>query len=331
MNPLKVLSHALPSPSARGHVFPAIINRILEQIAPLPTTWVNVFHAVPGRFNLSDLPTSPPNTPGSATEAEDYFTTKVFDSAVPVTDYEGDATPLPRSPRPAVPPGSINIAIVERYIPPPSPTEALRLFNQTGRSILSDRLVELSPNNGLLFLAYPTKTGGQTFVKDYLGPILEPLLRSMTIINELSAELGSTLHKMSAVDHLVSYDELRGSVEHFCRQLSSSNNNLSRFHPERKTSYQVIYSSKEEVAFDREVWSADWWVKQEKPRVRKTVARYVRQSQQGHKMPADSEEVVPTAMIQEILDGVATKSQPDSRPARGIEVGIFVIKKNTAV
>ncbi|KAF2095745.1 hypothetical protein NA57DRAFT_44139 [Rhizodiscina lignyota] len=328
LNPLKVLSHALPSPSVTGHAFPRIINRILEQLAPKPTTWVNVFHAVPGRFNLVDLPTSPPTTPGNPNEGEDYFTTKVFDSAVPVSDYASEAVPIPRSPRPAVPPGSINVAIVERYIPPPSPTEVSRLFDQTGRSILSDRLVELSPNNGLLFFVYPTKTGGKTFVTEYLGPVLEPLLRSMSIINELSSDLGSSLHHMAAADHMTSYAELAASVEHFCRQLSTSSNALSRFHPDRKTSYSIIYSSKEEVAISREDWSANWWIKQEKPRVRQIVGKYFRLS---HKMPADAEEVIPTAMIQEILDGVASKSQPNARPRGGIEVGVFVIKKSTAV
>ena len=96
-NPLRVLSHALPSPSPDGHIFSSIISAIHESTPSSPTVWINVFHAVPGRFNLADLPTSPPNTPGQPISGEDYFTQKVFDSAVPVSDYQEELSSLPRS------------------------------------------------------------------------------------------------------------------------------------------------------------------------------------------------------------------------------------------
>lgn len=60
-NALKIISHALPSPSTAGHVFPSIISRINDSapVSPAtPLTWINVFHAIPGRFNLADLPVS---------------------------------------------------------------------------------------------------------------------------------------------------------------------------------------------------------------------------------------------------------------------------------
>ena len=65
-------------------------------------TWINVFHAIPGKFNLQDLPRSPPSTPGPAIGGEDYFTEKVFDSAVSIADYQQDLSELPRSPCPVV-------------------------------------------------------------------------------------------------------------------------------------------------------------------------------------------------------------------------------------
>ncbi|UPX20036.1 uncharacterized protein EKO05_0010282 [Ascochyta rabiei] len=100
---VKVLSHALPCPSMTGHLFGQIIEAIHERTNS-HTSWINVFHAVPGRFTLSDLPRSPPSTPGPVVGGDEYFTTKVFDSAVAIPDYQLDSNLLPPSPRPVVPP-----------------------------------------------------------------------------------------------------------------------------------------------------------------------------------------------------------------------------------
>jgi hypothetical protein len=45
--PVKVLSHALPSPSTEGHAFPTIISSLHDQTPTSPTCWINVFHALP--------------------------------------------------------------------------------------------------------------------------------------------------------------------------------------------------------------------------------------------------------------------------------------------
>ncbi|KAG9539893.1 hypothetical protein KCU86_g23483, partial [Aureobasidium melanogenum] len=73
-DPIKVLSHALPCPSTEGHAFPTIISSLHDETPTSPTCWINVFHALPGRFNLADLPTSPPSTPGPPIGGDDYFT-----------------------------------------------------------------------------------------------------------------------------------------------------------------------------------------------------------------------------------------------------------------
>lgn len=138
-NPMRVLSHALPSPSPKGHVYTSIISALHDSTRSSPTTWINVFHAIPGRFNLADLPTSPPSTPGPPIGGEDYFTQKVFDSAVPITDYQEDLSQLPRSPRPVVPPSSVNLAIVERYIPPSTLNEFQDMFNERGPSVCEEK------------------------------------------------------------------------------------------------------------------------------------------------------------------------------------------------
>ncbi|OCL11907.1 hypothetical protein AOQ84DRAFT_286265, partial [Glonium stellatum] len=218
---VKVLSHALPCPSRAGHVFPIIIDAIHRQTPNKPTSWINVFHAVPGRFNLADLPTSPPGTPGPAIGGDDYFTSKVFDSAVPVSDYQGDSTLLPPSPRPVVVPLTVDVSIVERYIPPTNRHEFADLFTTTGRSsLLLDRLIELSPNNGALLFIYPTRAGARTFMNDYLGPVLDPLLRAMAVVHELSADLGTSLGAMPAADLLPDFRALRARLEAFCARLS---------------------------------------------------------------------------------------------------------------
>jgi hypothetical protein len=304
-----------------GHIFGRIISHLHESTTA-STAWINVFHAVPGRFTLSDLPKSPPSTPGPAVGGDEYFTSKVFDSAVAIPDYQLDSKLLPPSPRPVVPPGSVHISIVERYIPPTNTNEYGEMFMLKGRSLLHDRLVELSPNNGMLVFIYPTRTGAKTFMRDYLGPIIDPLLRSLTVVNELPSELCSSLGRMSSVAYLDEYDSLRSQFERFCTNLGE---NSSR---DKKAVYTVIHASKEEAPLERSVWANDWWIKQEKPRIRETVSKYFRQMK---KLPES--EMTGTHLIQEVLDGVANRKMESSYEGssspgpKGVEVGVFIVTK----
>ncbi|KAF2458698.1 hypothetical protein BDY21DRAFT_385177 [Lineolata rhizophorae] len=335
----RVLSHALPCPCATGHAFPLVINALHEAIPRQSTTWINVFHAVPGRFNMADLPTSPPNTPGPAIGGEDYFSTQVFDSAVPIIDYQGDAKLLRNAPHPVVPPATIDFSIVERYIPPTNAIEFLDLTTITSRSLLLDRLIELSPHNGTLLFIYPTKTGARTFMDDYLGPIIDPLLRSMTVVNGLTADLGTSLGRMRAVSQMLEFEELRSRLGSFCRRLSTTSSEvLRRFHS-TNASYSLVHASRHEVFLDRKVWAGDWWIKQEKQRVRDVVSRYYGTSV---KSPSQQEAASgsywntsisspihnPSKYIQEIIDGVEAKQNPDHQPSKGVEVGVFVLRKS---
>jgi hypothetical protein len=251
----------------------------------------------------------------------DYFAIKIFDSAVPVPDYQGSAKVIPPSPRPIVPPCSIHVSIVERFIPPTNVHEFAELFLSTGNSILTDRLVELAPTGSLVFV-YPTKTGAKTFMDEYLGPVLDPILRSMAVVHGLSASLGEHLGAMESVDHLVEYMLLERKIKRFCAELSRDSTKLAKFH-RKQASFSVVHSSREQVFPEQETWSRDWWVKQEKPRVRATVSKYYRAARN---LPPDSD-TMPTALIQEILDGVATKPYENGGPKRGVEVGVFVIRK----
>jgi len=297
------MSHALPLPSSNGHAFPMIINSIHEQTFGRSTVWINVYHAVPGSINLADLPTSPPTTPAPPNEGLDYFTTKVFDSAVIVPDYQGESNIAIPSPRPVVAPSSVDVTIVERYIPPTSEREFSELFFASGHSILSDRLVELSPKNGILVFIYPTRRGGITFQNEYLSPVLEPILRAIMVAENMPSAVISELAAMHAIRELSSFEEMRARLEEFCRQLSTSATTpLDRFHHMPAT-YNMIYASKQEVTLPREVWAKDWWNKQEKPRIRKLVSRYHTNSRQNDDT---SPPFRGTELVERLMERVAT-------------------------
>ena len=328
---LKIISHALPSPSPVGHIFSSIISRINDSapVSPAsPLTWINVFHAIPGRFNLADLPTSPPSTPGPPIGGDDYFTQKVFDSAVSISDYQDDLSSLPRSPRPIVPPSTIDVSIVERYIPPSSTNEFAEMFNPNGPSILVDRLVELSPNNGSLVFIYPTKTGAQTFMRDYLSPIIDPILRTMVVVHGLSSDLSRSLGSMAAIDQLPDFETLERRMSTLCARLTQRNSAAQRFHG-RRPHFTVSYASKEYVKPSRESWSADWWTKQEKHRIREVVKRYSQEAQTRRMNEFVERSASTTELLQELLKGVCEKPYPNGQePEQGIEVSVFVIKRS---
>ena len=328
---LKILSHALPSPSPAGHIFTKVIDAIqgLTPASPAsPMTWINVFHAIPGRFNLADLPTSPPATPGPPVGGDDYFTQKVFDSAVSISDYQDDLSALPRSPRPVVPPSSIDVSIVERYIPPSTSHEFAEMFDPNGPSILVDRLVELSPNKGCLLFIYPTRTGAQTFMREYLGPILDPILRSMVVVHGLSSDLSIALGSMAAADQLPEHDSLEHRINLLCARLTQRHSAAQRFHG-RLPRFSVSYAAKQYVELSRDTWARDWWSKQEKQRIRDTVTKYAQEAQKRGGNAHLERPPTSTELVQQLLDGVTRKSyQPGQEPENGIEVSVFVIRRS---
>jgi hypothetical protein len=317
---VKVLSHALPCPSLTGHLFGQIIAAIHDRTAT-NTSWINVFHALPGRYTLSDLPKSPPSTPGPAVGGDEYFTSKVFDSAVAIPDYQLESKLLPPSPRPVVPPGSINISVVERYIPPTNTNEFAEMFALRGRSLLYDRLSELSSDNGVLLFIYPTRTGAKTFMQKYLGPIIEPLLRSVTVVHDLHSELGRSIGQMSAVNYLDDYEKLEEHVRSFCAKVTEHTNS-QKSSADEKCSYEIIHASKEEVAPSRMAWADDWWIKQEKPRIRDAITKYFRKSK---KLPTG--ELTGPHLLQELIEGVSTREYDDGPPTEGLEIGVFIVQK----
>ncbi|GAM89962.1 hypothetical protein ANO11243_080020 [Dothideomycetidae sp. 11243] len=322
-DPLKVLSHALPCPSPTGFIFPSVISSLQANTVGSPLCWINVFHALPGKFGMNDVPTSPPSTPDPPVGGQDYFTSMTFDSAVRVLDYQDNLTSMPRSPHPIVPPATISVSIIERYIPPTNSNEYAEMFMIGGRSLLVDRLVELSMHNGTLLFIYPTRSGAETFTRQYLGPILDPLLRTMRTLHHLPVDLAASLGKMSAVSSMLEFDDLHRRLAVLCEQLGQDNPQMRRF-SSGQSKFVIDMAQKQSVNLERSVWAERWWTKQEKSRIRDTVNQYFRI---GHRVSSQSD-ITPTSMIHAVLDGVASRPYPMDRiPGDGVEVGVFVIRR----
>ena len=295
--------------------------------------WVNLLHAVPGRFNIADLPTSPPETPGQPFGAsDDYFTTKFFSSAVTAVDYESGVKPTALSQHhPLAAPETINLSIVERYIPPSSINEFANLFSTRGPSLLVDRLVELAPNNGCLVFIYPTLQGAQTFANNYLGPVLDPLLRTICVINGYSADLSEAVGRMPALPHLLSFDVMRRRALALCMELNGGAAHVRKRLRQAEDappagSFTLVHAARHAVVLERKIW-VDWWVKQEKTRIRNEVGQYFAKARKYKE--GDVAEKMPIQVVREVLEGVEKRQVEElQEAAMGIEVGVFVVRRD---
>lgn len=243
--------------------------------------------------------------------------------------------PTPRSPRPVVPPSSIDVSIVERYIPPSTSREFAEMFDPNGSSILVDRLVELSPNNGSLLFIYPTKRGAQTFMNEYLGPILDPLLRTMVVVNGLSAALCASIGSMRAVAEMLDHDHLHNRMQALCDRLTQQDTTARRFYGAPST-FSLSYSATQSVKLKRGVWAREWWTSQEKARIKQILAGYSREADSRRTSVTDAfsshHATSSIVLLQNLLDGVSGRlEQAGEIPAgSGIEVGVFVIKRSSS-
>ncbi|GAT23666.1 similar to An02g09030 [Aspergillus luchuensis] len=151
---VKIVSQMLPYPrpadksvpvSAHDSVYCALVHAIQDRLRHGQSPYINITHAVPEQFSLSNLPSSPPPTPRSLFSGEDYFNPPaVFSSAAVVSAYHDFRGPIqPKttySPMPIVPPHTVHVSVLERYLPPSSPQEYKDMFSRYRPSFLVDRL-----------------------------------------------------------------------------------------------------------------------------------------------------------------------------------------------
>ncbi|EAW09873.1 uncharacterized protein ACLA_040890 [Aspergillus clavatus NRRL 1] len=340
--PVKIVSQTLPYPytsetptpnrTTEG-VFTSLVHVIQNRRRQGQSPYINVTHAVPEQFSLTNLPSSPPGTPRCMLPGNDYFNSTVFSSAAVVSAYHDFRGPIQTKashfPMPIVPPHSVHISVLERYIPPSSPQEYRDLFSPHRPSFLVDRLSELSPDGGSLLFIYPTRRGGSAFKSQYLGPILDPLLRQLVVVNELSTDIGRYLGKLSSVSHMEDFDTMRHNLSELCRALSSSSS----------SEFTIVDARKGSAHLDRNLW-AEWYIHQEKARMKEVLSLYW---QNGRRLPvskaasniahpyilAPDKEVTSAMLLGEILDGIRRRPYgEESEPHDGVELGVFVIRRS---
>ncbi|MCJ1398472.1 hypothetical protein MMC11_001672 [Xylographa trunciseda] len=337
---IKVVAQTLPSPVSlpppKPHesavvpttAFSSLMSVLQEKLLTNSTQYIQVTHAVPANFALTSLPSSPPTTPGLIHPQEDYFTSRVFSSAVALVDRHDTFTrrndhsrmPALLSPSLAVPPSSTDFALLERYIPPSSIEEFMDLFSSSGPSILSDRLVELSPDGGTLLFIYPTKVGAETFKTDYLNPILDPILRSVITSHCLSLDIGVELGTMASINHLVPFEGLKRKVNMLLRGLGRGTGSTG------KARYALLHANKSTVHVHRKVWT-QWYLKQEAPKIRHVTTEYLRRARKQ----VGNENVNQVMLMRSIVEGVEQRDYGHGGSLEeqgGIEVGVFVIRRS---
>lgn len=333
---LHILSQTLPCPGPADKPSanpPAALPHVLSKICSAATEgqcpYVTITHAMPPKASLSSLPTSPPTTPHFGNDC-DYFNFKVFSSATPAPGYDStnSHTSLPKNP--VVPPKSVHTAVIERYIPPSSEHEYDNIFSAGNRSVLVDRFQELSSDNGTLTLIYPTKKGVNTFKRDHLGPILDPVIRRLIVTKNISSDVAAHLQSMPPVKRMGDFDEMRTKIHQIC---DGVNENTSQS-PLEGDRLSVVYSATETIHINRSVW-VDWYLYQGASRAKATLSHYMnmRNRSAAHKGPGSSARAqqakvdINSAMIyQEISEGLHAPNGPE--PDSGIELAIFVIKRS---
>lgn len=281
--------------------------------------YIDVTHAVPPQFNMALLPSSPMGTPNPISGQSDYFSMSVFPKAA-VALHHSDALkfPVPSSPHPVVPPNSVGVSLLERYIPPSTAQEFLDLFSTDAPSALVDRLTELSPDGGSLVFIYPTFNGASTFASRYVGPLLDPHLRTMVSIHGLTTDLSQDIGKLASVDTMFSFEKL-------ARKITFLLPRLGRIVAGSTTTrrYSLVHASKQVVNVTRDTWT-EWWLQQEASRIREVVRKYYKR---GSRLP-ERGSITEGGLAREVLDGVKGRSYgPYDKPLNGIEVGVFVIKR----
>ncbi|KAL8871621.1 MAG: hypothetical protein Q9174_002589, partial [Haloplaca sp. 1 TL-2023] len=346
---INVIAHSQPCPVSTSH--PDVPNALKGIVEALQAKferysvdkYVEVTHAVPPRFNFSELPSSPVTTPNrpATQNMDDYFSmpkTVVYSKAAVVcthaeiTQAQNTNASVRGIAQTAVAPSSVALSVLERFIPPVSSQEYQDLFRLGQPSALVDRLTELKPDCGSLVFVYPTRKGASTFDQKYLQPILDPQLRLINQVNSAPSRMVESIARLEAVKTMKDFDGLKRMISGLLAAMNGKGHgNVQRF--------DLVTASKQTVRVGRKAWAA-WYLKQEVPRIRKIIDDYYARTHLG----AGSRDPGSPAFasggfvreIQNTIDPVSSSSSssqqpppsPESIPSEGIEVGVFVIKRS---
>lgn len=331
-SPLPFKGADLGTTTALHHMTEAIQRRCMTE--DTRRVYIQVFYAIDPQIPLTRLPSTPPvsssvSSPGRLQNHHDggeggYFSPTVFTSIVVAPNSLAAAPTGGPNPHahpqlfssPIVPPNSLHLTLLERYIPPASFQEDTAMFSAKS-SILIDRLFELSPQGGSLLFIYPTKTGAKSFDREYLGPVLDPLLRKLMVLYRLREDLLWSVRNMTATEKMAEYPVLQERMQAFCKALTNGEGDLPRMPT------KIVYSTKATVSLNELSWR-EWWTQQEQSRIREIVKRHMA-SQPGPESSAKGKETesksgfwtgygVPGDLAREVLDGVrAPNVRPSSR------------------
>ena len=342
------------------HTLTSIIQHLYKEDDR--SVYIHVSHAISSSIPLSRLPSQPLTDSsmysatsattgglqnslfGSQISGDGYFSPTVFNSIVIAQDAADAAKTnlISPMPSPVLPPYSLHYSLLERFIPPPTPSADTALFSSTSSPLL-DRIFELSPDGGCLLFIYPTKTGAKQFCDKYLGQVLDPLLRRLMVLYRLKDDLLWGISRMTAVEKMQEFSGLERRLNQFCKRLSDEGASESRKDqsPKLVIPVSLVHSQKVKVQLNQFSWR-EWWAQQEQNRIREVVKNHFSRSssQEASASPlrtpshdlsqqlprkeysAPSAPVLtsvpqyngPSDLAREILDGVkASTARPSSR------------------
>lgn len=364
---ISIMAHTQPCPlpqedGVQETAYEPLIGQLRSMLGS--NTFFDVTIAVPANFESSRVLTSPtgtPNTAATASDPDDYFTynNNVFPRVVLSPEHPMAMTIAgPPSPRTAVPPSSIQISILERYLPPPTLPEYTDLFGLEGPSVLVDRLFELSPRNGTLIFVYPTARGATQFSARCLHPVIDPLLRTLISVHDLSNDLGPSVTRMltapldanSSRGGLMDFDRLQAKIAALLTRLNrparptataaapATTTTASHRAPTTRPTptFTLAHATAHSVVLDPATW-IPWWLQQQKARIENVVDRYY---QRGHRVPNESV-LSSRSLAWKIMNGLKDLAHPRDELAvggglpqgavedRGIEVGVFAVVRSS--
>ncbi|KAI5797533.1 hypothetical protein DFH27DRAFT_653996 [Peziza echinospora] len=282
------------------HTITSAIQRHCERLGN-NRVYINVSHAIPPHIPLTKLLSIPPisgplsshttmsgffDTPFSGSVSSEnggYFSPTVFNSIVVSPNITPGPRPqhFPSMCNPILPPNSLHFSILERFIPPNTVADDSNMFSPTA-SLLLDRLLELHENGGTLLFIYPTKTGAKEFVKNILGPVLDPLLRKLMVIHHLQHDLLWRIRNMNAVEGMADWDDMNSRMENLCNALTKGG-----------LPVKVSYASTAKLRLNDESWR-EWWSQQEEMRIKDIMM--TRQSGSSAPPPSQQSSTIPAGI-----------------------------------